>query len=60
MDRGLNVGKKGKGSTYQFPNMRRKEVGTTTWKREDIDRIFVRIGKRKQGVWLAGFTDALA
>jgi len=57
MNRGLPVGKKERESTYQFPNTRKQEICTTTWKCEDIDKIFVRIGKRKQQVWLTGFID---
>lgn len=59
MDRGLTVGKKGRESMYQFPYMRKKEIGTTTCKCEDIDRISVRIRKIKQGVQLPEFTDPL-
>lgn len=56
MGRRLNRGKKEGESTYKLLYIREKEMGTTTWKCEDIYRAFVRTGKRKHGMWLVSFT----
>lgn len=56
MGRRLNRGKKGGESTYKLLYIREKEMGTATWKCEDIYRAFVRTGKRKHGMCLVSFT----